>query len=53
MSSALGGEEERGGEHMAESDETLSNDKDRRSGDVDCCACRSLLRDKGGRLEDV
>jgi hypothetical protein len=52
MTSALGGEEVRGGEHRAESEETLSNDKERRSGEVDCCACRSLLREIGGRLED-
>ena len=53
MTSALGGDDVRGGEQRAESDETLSKDKERRSGDVDCCACRSLLREIGGRLEDV
>ena len=53
MTSALGGEEVRGGEQRAESEETLSKDRERRSGEVDCCACRSWLRDRGGRLEDV
>jgi hypothetical protein len=49
--SVLGGEEVRGGEHRAEREETLSKDKERRSGEVDCCACRNLLREIGGRLE--
>jgi len=53
MTSAFGGEDVRGGEQRAESDETLSNDRERRSGEVDCCAWRSLLRDSGGRLEEV
>lgn len=50
--SILGGEEVRGGEQRAERDETLSKDKERRSGEVDCCACRSLWREIGGRRDD-
>jgi hypothetical protein len=43
----------RGGEQRAESEETLSKDKDRKRGDVDCCAWRSWFRDSGGRLDEV
>lgn len=47
----LGGERARGGEHRAERDETLSKDRERRSGEVDCWACRNLLWEMGGRLD--
>lgn len=33
--------------------ETLSKDSERRSGDVDCCACRSAGREREGRLDEV
>ena len=50
MPPELGASTLSGGEESAE---TLSKERDRRSGDVDCCACRKEFRESGGRLEGV